>query len=389
MPRPPAERRDPYAAPVGEAGDGRLELDELGTVIDHASSLDAPTRREVLEGNDATTWAERLESAGITPWLRRHRAALAATTAVLLVAGVATSAYLRGRPPEQDMTVAVAVEDWAPLDGGGGLSSDGSGTLSAAYRALPLTAGTRIRILGIEGPGIRVTRADQRSDRPEEDGSSVADVVAVVGCDGLRLEGATSDDYRLRVQQTDAYGRTTTGSATVPALTAEQWVGAVVGPCVQQQVTERVVTKGVRVSGDVAARSITAVVSLHSGYDHDLILTPSMSGQSTAVFTAADQTFVAPGSDVDVPVRMRVTDCSDPRLDDAYVPTDQPDQQTQVAGLSLQAQISGTQSLYGAVVVAPFSRSSRRRSTPCSARCARAPRRRARTSCPRRDHPLT
>ena len=53
---------------------------------------------------------------------------------------------------------------------------------------------------------------------------------------------------------------------------------------------------------------------------------------------------------------MRVTDCNDPRLDDAYLPSDQPDNQVQVEGLSLQAQVSGLQSLYGAVVVAPFSR---------------------------------
>ena len=120
--------------------------------------------------------------------------------------------------------------------------------------------------------------------------------------------------------------------------------------------TERVVATKVRVTGDAAGRGLTAHVSLHNGYDHDLTLTPSMSGQSTAVFTVADQTVVAPGEDVDVIVRMRVTDCSDPRLDDAYVPTDQPDNQVQVEGLSLQAQVSGLQSLYGAVVVAPFRR---------------------------------
>ena len=111
---------------MAQAGDGRLELDELGTVIDHASSLDSPTRDDVLEGNDAVTWGERLESAGMRRWLRRHRVALAATTAVVVVAGVAEG-LPASRPPDQDMNVAVAVEDWAPLDGGGGLSSDGWG----------------------------------------------------------------------------------------------------------------------------------------------------------------------------------------------------------------------------------------------------------------------
>ena len=48
-------------------GDGRLELDDLGTVIEHASSLDAPPTVEVLEGSDAATWTERLESGGSRP----------------------------------------------------------------------------------------------------------------------------------------------------------------------------------------------------------------------------------------------------------------------------------------------------------------------------------
>ena len=56
-----------------------------------------PTRDDVLEGNDTVTWAKRLESAGITPWLRRHRVALAATTAVLMVAGVATTRVVEMR----------------------------------------------------------------------------------------------------------------------------------------------------------------------------------------------------------------------------------------------------------------------------------------------------
>ena len=54
------------------SSDGRLDLDDLGHVIEQASSLD-----DVVGTDDPRpTLRERLESRGALPWVRRHRLAL-------------------------------------------------------------------------------------------------------------------------------------------------------------------------------------------------------------------------------------------------------------------------------------------------------------------------
>ena len=68
------------------SGDGRLDLDDLGEVIDGATTLD-----EVVGEEHPTTWGERLESAGVTPWVRRHRVVVAG---VVSVAATTVSIFL-------------------------------------------------------------------------------------------------------------------------------------------------------------------------------------------------------------------------------------------------------------------------------------------------------
>ena len=75
------------------SGDGRLDLDELGGVLDHAAALDAPDRAEVLDDGRGRTWGERLEDAGITPWLRRHRVAVGSVAAVAVLASTGVVAF--------------------------------------------------------------------------------------------------------------------------------------------------------------------------------------------------------------------------------------------------------------------------------------------------------
>jgi hypothetical protein len=342
---------------VGDFGDGRLELDELGSVIDHASSLDAPRRDDLLEGSDAVTWTERLESAGLTPWLRRHRVALAATTAVLLVAGVATTAYLRSRPPAQDMTVSASVNNWvSDISNGSGVLSSSPGMLASTYRATPGHPGDTLRILGVVGPGIRASTAHPLSDHAAEDGSVIADVTAVVGCDDPTTGAATANDFRLRIEQTDVYGRATTGLVDLPLVDAGQWVDSIVPPCVQQQLTELVPATATRITADIAARVITVDASVRNSFGRDLSVS-GMTGSETAVYVASTVVFLPRSTAVVIPVHIRVTDCVNPRIDDAYIPDPTGSHaQPPVAGINLFAAISGQEG-YGGSIVMPFSAS--------------------------------
>jgi len=341
---------------VGDFGDGRLELDELGSVIDHASSLDAQRRDDVLEGNDATPWTERLQSAGITPWIRRHRAALAAATAVVLVAGTATAGYLRSRPPAQDMTVSASVNDWvSDTSSGSGVLNSSPGMLGSTYRATPGHPGDTLRILGIAGPGIRASTAHPLSDHAAEDGSVIADVAAVVGCDDPATGTATANDFRLRIEQTDVYGRSTTGLVDLPLVDAGQWVDSIVPSCVQQQLAEHVPARATRITGDIAARVLTVDTALHNGFRSDLTVSP-MTGSGRSVYIAGQLVLVPQDADVAIPVRIRVTDCADPRLDDAYVPSpDGNGPSAQRAGLNLFANVGAGDATYGGGLVVPFS----------------------------------
>jgi hypothetical protein len=219
---------------------------------------------------------------------------------------------------------------------------------------MPGHPGDTLRILGIAGPGIRASTAHPLSDSAAEDGSVIADVAAVVGCDDPATATATANDFQLRIEQTDAYGRSTTGLVDVPPVDAGQWIESIVPPCVQQQLTELVPATVARITGDAAARVVTVDASVHNGFGRDLSVSPTM-GSATAVYIASQFVFVPQGADVVVPVRIRVTDCANPRLDDAFVPdpTGSREQQ-QVAGVNVFATVSG-QDGYGGVLVVPFS----------------------------------
>jgi len=181
---------------MGEADDGRLELDDLGSVIDHASTLAPSAPDDLLEGNDAPTWGERLEARGITPWLRRHRVVLAVGAVTVVAVGALGSAWTRSQPPPVDPTIRATVAD-ALSDG---LATQVPGVVYDGYTAVAVqvqpAAGEAITVLGIIGPGIRASRAV-----PDPAGAGVDDVFLAPGCDDPRSSTPTFDDYRLQVRR--------------------------------------------------------------------------------------------------------------------------------------------------------------------------------------------
>jgi hypothetical protein len=339
---------------MGDFGDGRLELDELGTVIDRASSLDAPPAAELLEGNDAVTWGERLENAGVTPWLRRHRGALAAGTAAVLLIGVAGTAWVRTRPPEQLSAVDVTVYDWVPASGQSGIVDTGNGVLQSSYRVTPGSSGDKVRILGLLGPGIRASKVLPRPSPSAEPATAVADVSVVLGCDDPALATPSAQDFRLRVEETDAYGRTTSGLAELPLTTSSQWIDYITTPCMQQQISELVVPTRVTISGSLPTRTLTTAVTVHNGLGHDLTLSAAQ-GQQSSVYVAGGILPLPAGADVVVPVTMRVTDCANPRLDDAYDPQAGQSRPSSTHGVDLNVTRNDVANGFGATVLAGFS----------------------------------
>ncbi len=192
---------------------------------------------ELLEGPDGPTWAERLVDAGVSPLLRRHpvlvRASVVTLAAALLVGG-SLVAYGRGQPPDDDGVIAVRVFD-ATLD-----ASDDTNATSATverpsfgYSLIPRRRGETMRLLGVEGPGVFASEVETAA--PDVAARTGADVVVTVApqCADPALARAQESAYHLRVQRTDAAGRTVIGLVDVLAGSNVQWSWAIARSCAQ------------------------------------------------------------------------------------------------------------------------------------------------------------
>jgi hypothetical protein len=292
---------------MGATDDGRLELDELGSVIDRASALGPTAADDLLEGNDDPTWLERLESRGVTPWFRRHRVTLAVGTATVVCLGLLGGAWARSQPPPFDPTIDATVAD-AMSDG---MVTEIPGVVYDGFTAVAVhvepRGGEQVSVLGITGPGIRASRATPNTAAT---GESVENVFLVPGCDDPRAYTATVDDYRLLVRRTDAYGRTGDGTLVLPSAIAAQLVGVAAQTCFQTQVSESVSVGAVVLAPDVAHHTISARITLHNGLTDDLLV-QAVTSASTVVTASGDLVTVPRGGSADQPVRMDLTDCTE------------------------------------------------------------------------------
>jgi hypothetical protein len=88
-------------------GDGRLDLDELGSVIESATA--APATEMLEDGIGRPTVAERLEASGLTPWLRRHPLATGAVSVVMALGLASLAVHVATMPPPFDPQVVATV----------------------------------------------------------------------------------------------------------------------------------------------------------------------------------------------------------------------------------------------------------------------------------------
>lgn len=292
-------------------GDGRLDLDDLGEVIDRARAIDPPVD-DLLEGRDGVTWGERLESAGITPWLRRHRRRLVAGAAVVVLAGAGWTARDRSEPPPLDPVIRATADD-AGTDSPLQFRDNASrGLLSTTVVVTPSTPGDVIEVRGLDGPGIRASSAS-----PAATGTGAGratDVTIVPGCDDPRALDASAEDYVLRVERTDPYGRITDGALPLPGSIGLRLAETTSVACVQQLLSAAVTPTRVTVRADDVRRVLHLDIGLHNGTGRDLTIF-GIGSIGTSVATDSVPVTLAAGATVVVPVTATVLDCTAPQLD--------------------------------------------------------------------------
>lgn len=246
------------------SADGRLDLDDLGQVIEQASSLD-----DVVGTHDAgPTIGERLESAGITPWARRHRAALAGVAAAAVAVGSLAWFGHDPRPPDDGLPHVAVVDSLSSP----GVNNDVPGLLTSIYTIVNQRAGDTVALLGISGPGIRATSVGRAVLDSHDDARASTPVLAVIGCDDPRVLEATEDDYHLLVRRTDAYGRTVDAALPMPLGSQNRWALSVGGMCLQSLATTGLHVESVRAAVVPGRAQVILDVEVRNGLAHDLAL---------------------------------------------------------------------------------------------------------------------
>ena len=355
-------------------GDGRLELDDLGTVIQRASSLDAPPSEDVLAGNDSRTWGERLESVGVTPWLRRHRVVLAVGCVTVLAAGGLVTGWQRSQPPPLDTTPAATVEDAAiPQFNGSGVFQIEPDTLLAAYVITHQRSGTTSTVLGIAGPGIRVssTRGAAEGEAPLQDGA--LEVQAIIGCDDPDAMVPGPDGYRVLLSQTDAYGRSTQVQVPVPATTSTQWAQNVQQICLQRLLPSAVTATSQTVHTDLAHRTVTVDLAMRNTSTHSVTIGTG-GGNGQAQYVPSSLVSLAAGATGAISYSQRVIDCSIGHFDGASLPAPDGRSSREIDGANFYASLDEATTSFSATLTVPW--------TPAVAAATRSAYRRVCTGVP-------
>jgi len=238
-------------AGVGHDGRGHLDLDDTGYDEATLVSLEVgdEARPEVLEGPQGVTWGERLEAAGVTPYLRRHRSVARSALVVLAVVGLVAggvTTYLSGLPPADDGAISVTV--WETTSTSWETPNlTKQGTLELSYFLAPKRPGDSLRLLGLLGPGVRAS-AGSEPDTPVAGKPGDHDLAVIPDCDDPTVLAAQDADYHLQVQRTDALGRTVTGLVAVPVGSSVHWPVLIGRACAPQWFDESITTEAVDVS---------------------------------------------------------------------------------------------------------------------------------------------
>ena len=238
--------------------DGRLELDEDGHLLDGDGApvvdlvdLEDPHAVEELAPSRVRPWLDE----NVAPWARAHRRALVAVGTVAVVVLTGTVIW-QTRPPYVPPVVALELEN-AILDGNdlGGPEITGS-DLSVAYAGRAMTAGDRVEVLALTGPGLVEARGTGVLTSTER---SRLVLGATVDCRDPALTTATPASYGLSVRRTSAEGDVLETTTPFGAMTTELDL-AVLSHCVAELAPAHLVVESARADSDPGQP--TAAVSL-------------------------------------------------------------------------------------------------------------------------------
>lgn len=305
--------------------DGRLELDELGGVLESAQRLDAAPSDDVLAGGaDEPTWGERIRGTGVYAWAARHRGWLIAGAAVAAVAVAVPSYVAASRPPDVRTSIDVQLVAFSTDSGAPPVNGLGDGLFTAAYQVIDQEPGwTGLSIDGVVGPGIRDSSTRRLASPTEE--LPRFQVTAAAGCDVAPGSGWFEGGYQLAVSATDAYGRVVRSTVDVPFAQWGGW-GDIVGQWCWEKVPSRLGIGPVAISALRDAAMIELSVPVTNPYPFDLWVSNAYASSGWLGSDPAGSTQAVPalGSAV-LPLRMPISDCrwaDDDVGIDVYSPSD-------------------------------------------------------------------
>jgi hypothetical protein len=307
----------------GGTGDGRLDLDDHGSVVEAATSLDDAPTGEVLDDGHGRSWRERLDDSGATVWARRHRLVLGAAAALVALAGAGAVAWTVWVPPPLDPQLRVTVNELIPeqvVIGDIPLSSTAAGPIGVgdrardAYGLTPSEPDDRssYTLLGLVGPVIRASTTSPHA-AAGGDVPVAADVDVVLDCSDTSALDPAPGSYALRVARTDAWGRTLVGTVPVPDGPAG-WPVYVASMCAATHTGAGIELRGVEVrdSGKVGVVRLDLDVVNRLPVDVNATTTPV--GGYPIVSTGMTATSIAAGASAQLPLDLTVHDCAAPTL---------------------------------------------------------------------------
>lgn len=301
---------------VGTGGDGRLDLDELGSVIGEAGRADSTETLE--DGVGRPSVSERLEDAGVLPWLRAHRPLVASLAVAACVGLVALAVHQANQPPPFDPRVVAAVEP-VPVPeriietAGGSWIADSDLVLARAVVS-GVPTGDTVAVSGIVGPGLGASRGT--AIRAASDGAEPAAVVwsaaATIDCASPRALSAEPEDFELALTRTDRWGRTSRSTVPLPDVSAA-WADQVRRTCWTRAVRDGVTVGDLTARTDLARGTVTLGLVLANSAPLDLVA-GSQPQQQDDRGVRVGQSFrvgLAAGLGAQTEVLMSVTSCAD------------------------------------------------------------------------------
>jgi hypothetical protein len=285
------------------SGDGRLDLDDLGQVVDNATPLGADLERdEIAGGDEGPTWSER--TAPTRAWLRRHRVPVVAVTAGALLLGGGAAGWNARQPPPPATELAATVTlqpDVQDLP----LFLDERGAFAVPMRATATRAGETARIIGLSGPGVAASAVTTL----DEGAVSVRGIVDC-GLDPRLALGPSTTQHLIEVETVDEYGRTLRGR--LPAVGVSDVLATQVPAfCAQRAAADGIVTEAI--GATPAGEHLDVRMSVGNRTEHAVTL--DVSPVNGSVLTTAGTIAVAPGRSRFWDLRITVLDCAEARLD--------------------------------------------------------------------------